>query len=198
MNAFHDVALHRVASFMAPYPLPWGFAGGWAIDLFLGRVTRAHGDIDIATLRPHQAMLRAHLADLEPDKVVDAKLVPWESGEPLALPIHELWVRLPDGGRLEILLNEYDAATDEWVFRRDQRVRRPLRRVLGERDDTPYLAPEVVLLYKAKTLDSKNDADFLTALPSLSNEQRGWLASALALVHPDHLWIQRLTLNTAR
>ena len=198
MNVLREATLDRVASYMASYPRRWGFAGGWAIDLFLGRVTRAHADVDIATLRPDQATLRAHLGDVEPQKVVDGKLVPWKSGEELSLPIHELWATLPDDARLEILLNEYDAATDEWVFRRDQRVRRPLRRVLRKRDGMPYLAPEIVLLYKAKTLDPKNEVDFLTVLSALSDEQRAWLASALTLAHPEHPWIERLKLSPTR
>lgn len=198
MSVLREATLDRVASYMGSYPRRWAFAGGWAIDLFLGRATRAHADIDVATLRADQESLRAHLGNVEAQKVVDGKLVPWEPGEELSLPIHELWVTLPDGARLEILLNEYDASTDEWIFRRDHRVRQPLRRVLRERDDRPYLAPEIVLLYKAKTLDPKNDADFLAALPSLSHEQREWLASALALVHPDHLWIERLKISGAQ
>ena len=198
MSVLREATLDRVASYMASYPRRWGFAGGWAIDLFLGRVTRAHADVDIATLRPDQVALRAHLGELEPRKVMDGRLVSWESGEELSLPVHELWVILPDERRLEILLNEYDATTDEWIFRRDHRVRRPLRRALGERDGMPYLAPEIVLLYKAKTLDPKNEIDFLTGLSALSDEQRAWLASALMLAHPDHPWIEQLKPGPAR
>jgi hypothetical protein len=31
--------------------------GGWAMDFFLGRVTRQHDDIDLFTLEPHIAAL---------------------------------------------------------------------------------------------------------------------------------------------
>lgn len=33
-------------SVMAGFPAPWWIAGGWAVDLSLGRQTRPHGDID--------------------------------------------------------------------------------------------------------------------------------------------------------
>jgi hypothetical protein len=36
-------------------------AGGWAIDLLVGRETRSHGDLDILVLRPEQHLVRTHL-----------------------------------------------------------------------------------------------------------------------------------------
>jgi putative ABC transport system permease protein len=39
---------------------PWFVAGGWALDLFLGRVTRPHHDVDIALFREDQRQLRSH------------------------------------------------------------------------------------------------------------------------------------------
>src|SRR5271169_2186940 len=42
---------------------PWWIAGGWALDLFLGRVTRAHKDLDIGIFRKHAASVTAGLAD---------------------------------------------------------------------------------------------------------------------------------------
>ena len=51
----------QVAQAMAGFRRPWFIAGGWAIDLFLGRVTREHADIEIAVLRTDQQFLRQHL-----------------------------------------------------------------------------------------------------------------------------------------
>ncbi len=52
---------------MADFPGRWGFCGGWAIDLFLARPTRAHKDIDLAILRRDQRTLYRYLrARLEP------------------------------------------------------------------------------------------------------------------------------------
>jgi len=36
---------------MRGYRAPWGFAGGWAIDLLVGASTRPHADVDVALLR---------------------------------------------------------------------------------------------------------------------------------------------------
>lgn len=35
-----------VAGLMRNFPRPWFLAGGWALDWFVGRVTREHGDIE--------------------------------------------------------------------------------------------------------------------------------------------------------
>jgi len=47
---------------MGKFDRPWFIAGGWAVDLFLGRVTRSHKDIEIAIVRADQGALRAYLS----------------------------------------------------------------------------------------------------------------------------------------
>jgi hypothetical protein len=92
-------------------------------------------------------------------------------------------------GRLSprVFADEHDRATKEWVFRRDERIRRPLATafVAGR---VPYLAPEIVLLYKAKAPGAKGDADLNAVLPHLRNEQRSWLRRALEITAPGHHW----------
>ena len=49
---FADVA--KVCRALRDMPCGWYVCGGWAIDLFLGRVTRAHKDVDISVARADQ------------------------------------------------------------------------------------------------------------------------------------------------
>ena len=56
-------------------------------------------------------------------------------------------------------------------------------------DGIPYLRPEICLLFKAKAMRDKDEADFQAALPRMSPAQRVWLHTALEQVHPDHNWI---------
>jgi DNA-binding transcriptional LysR family regulator len=51
-----------VAGLMEGFGRPWCIAGGWAIDLFLGRQTRPHKDVEIAIFRDDQRRLFEHLA----------------------------------------------------------------------------------------------------------------------------------------
>ncbi len=48
----------QVATLMRDFKPNWFIAGGWAIDLFLGKVTRPHQDIEIAIFRKDQLALR--------------------------------------------------------------------------------------------------------------------------------------------
>jgi hypothetical protein len=61
-------------------------------------------------------------------------------------------------------------------------------------DGTPYARPEIVLLFEAQHADRPQDeADFSDTVPRLDAARRRWLASALALVHPGHAWLERLS-----
>jgi hypothetical protein len=42
---------------MAGYRRPWWVAGGWALDLVLGRKTRPHADLEISMLTGDQQAL---------------------------------------------------------------------------------------------------------------------------------------------
>lgn len=184
--------LAAAADAMRGCPVPWAVAGGWALDLALGAVTRVHGDVDLAAFRADQVALRAHLGVWRWEYISASVPRLWAPGAWLAPPVHELYATSPGGGtRLEVLLNERDGT--DWVFRRDHRVRLPLARaVLGARAGLPVLAPEIVLLYKAKAPRPADAADFAAAHPRLDAAARDWLADALARCHPGHPWLRAL------
>ena len=169
---------------------PWGFAGGWAIDLFLGVETRTHADVDVAILRDDHPQLHHVLADARLEKVIDHTLVEWLPDERLVLPLHEIHASWPDGYHLEFLLNERRGS--DWAFRRDDRVRLPMERAFLARNEIPFLSPEIALLYKSKGTSAKDDGDFERALPRMAAERRAWLRAALVRTVPDHHWIPAL------
>lgn len=191
MPAFEEPM--NVLDRMGKFDRPWFIAGGWAVDLFLGRMTRPHKDIEIAILRADQGALRAYLSGWEFRKVVKGKLVPWRDDESLEPPVHEIHASREGrhASRLEILLNE--ASCDDWVFRRNSAITRSLStvRLLSEAG-VPYLAPEIVLLYKAKSPGPRDELDFRNLLPSLGPERCTWLRHALEICHPGHSWISHL------
>jgi hypothetical protein len=180
---------------MAGYDRPWAVAGGWAIDLFVGRQTRPHADVDLATLRVDQAELRAHLTGASIRKVRDHQLSDWLPGETLVLPVHEVHATWPDGSSVEFLLNESgpvespSARPTQWVFRRDSRVTMSFDRAIQRRDDVPFLVPEIVLLYKSNDLSPRNESDLATVVGIMTAEQRRWLHDAISLGAPGHGWL---------
>jgi hypothetical protein len=178
----------------------WWVAGGWAIDLFLGRQTRRHEDIDIAILRGDEVTMASMLAGWEICVAHDGKLTPWPGDRPLAMPMHQFWVRREAGGpwTFEVLLEDHDGA-GTWRYRRDHRIAAPIGRFgRVSHDSIPYVAPEVALLYKArrhevaKSVIEKSAADFAAALPALDDDARAWLRGALGAAHPGHPWVEVL------
>lgn len=184
----------EVHALLSDFPRPWFIAGGWAIDLFLGQVTRDHEDVDVGLFRKDLRDLRAYLAGWMFEKVVTGRREPWPEEEWLNLPVHEIHGRGPPGTprEIEFLLNEA-AESDRWVFRRDARITRPLAEAISRtRSGVPFLGPEIVLLFKAKNPTAKDLADFELVRPRLGSARRLWLRSALEICHPDHPWIAGL------
>jgi hypothetical protein len=182
--------LSRAIDLMTPYPAPWWIAGGWAIDLFLGEVSRPHEDVDIATLRRDQEALRNHLAGWSLRKAAHSTLEMWQPGETLELPLHEVHAE-KDGVELEFLLNEADG--DKWLYRRDQAISTPLGTLTHRTESgVPYLCPEVVLLFKSKAPRRVDQEDFRRTVPLLTTQARNWLADAVSKEYPNHEWLPKL------
>jgi hypothetical protein len=187
-----------VAALMEGYGHSWCLAGGWALDAFLGRVTREHADLEISILRQDQAYFRDYLAGWEFSKAVtnpegEGGWYSWPEGEFLERPLHQIRARR-DRGRLrevEAFLNEGDAT--RWHSRRHEGLSRPLCEAwLDTPLRVPVVAPEIQLLYKAKYHRPKDDLDFNNVLPYLSVSQRQWLRAALEQYHPGDAWIPQL------
>jgi hypothetical protein len=175
---------------MIVYPQPWWVAGGWAIDLHLGRQHRPHKDVDVAVLRRDQTELQSCFSGWSMHKVVNGALERWLTNERLELPIHEVHAER-DKVRLEFLFNE--ASDDTWLFRRNPNISMPLE-LMSRRssEGIPYLCPEIVLLYKAKAPRDYDNEDFERVCTSLDAHARQWLAAALTECHPGHEWTRKL------
>ncbi|MFE0219948.1 amino acid transporter [Streptomyces albidoflavus] len=170
-------------------------AGGYAIELAVGRELRPHSDLDVLVLRRDQALVRDLMVDWDlhvADPPGLGQLRPWRFGEALQPPLHDIWCRrTPDAPwSVQLMLDEAEGA--QWVSRRSRQVRLPIERV-GRTSPTgiPYLAPEVQLFYKAKATRKKDETDFEAVLPLLDEPQRVWLAGTIAVTAPNHPW-QRL------
>ena len=171
----------------------WWIAGGWALDLFIGRATRAHTDIEIAVFRDDLAAVRRALAGWELFVAESGAFTPWREGEPLPKSAHELWCRERghQAWQLEILVEERSG--DRWTYRRDPDIgvrANDLGRVTA--DGIPYVRPEIQLLYKSKDARPVDESDFITVLPRLDPAQRAFLSAALWTTAPGHRWLQRL------
>ncbi|MFF6883420.1 nucleotidyltransferase domain-containing protein [Streptomyces sp. NPDC012421] len=183
---------HEVARRLAGLEAPWYVAAGWALDLFRGTRTRAHGDIEIAIPAARFPEVRRRFPGYALDAAGSGRI--WEnaSAEVLAA-VHQTWLRDPATGDylLDVFREPHDG--DTWICRRDESIRLPYADIVRHTPDgIPYLAPEIVLLFKAKHCRPKDRWDFEATVPLLVPAQRETLAGLLARAHPGHPWIAAL------
>jgi hypothetical protein len=182
-KSWRTLTPHEAVVLLSVLRAPWWVAGGWALDLFLGKVTRAHGDLDVGTslsgwefFEAKDGMLSALALDAAPRAGVNS-----------------LWGKRANTSQweLELMLDESDI--ESWVFRRDVRITRPLSRAIRRNPEgIAYLAPEIQLLYKARATRPRDQADFEQVVPHLAREPRTWLRESLMSVEPEHVWISML------
>ncbi len=186
--------VQRAIDAIEGFPGDWALCGGWSVDAWLGRRTRAHLDVDFAVFEDDQLALRDHFArgwllnGHDPDD--DDSTTPW-TGRRLSLPAH---IHARTGGdHLDFQLNR--RAGGRWVFWEQPNVERPVSDCIKPSPWAPRtLVPEAVLFYKAiGEVNDKDDADFATLLPALSDGQRRWLRRAVQAARPGHPWIARLS-----
>lgn len=194
---------------------PWFLCGGWAVDAWLGRQTRDHGDVDIAVFHHDQRVVFDHftgwvLVAHDPN-VPDDTAEPW-NGRHLDLPAH---IHVPTRGSdlagsttgasavfgFEFLLNERTG--NEWVLNDQRRIAvGPNRRTRNPAWGLPTAPPEVVLFYKAGAHLTgaepdggprpRDEHDLFALLPILTEAERSWLRASIAEVRPEHPWLAHL------
>ena len=178
-NQWQPLSVPEVEKLFSNAPFSWGLAGGYAIEQFVGKPIRDHGDIDIIVCRDQQLELQRWLSGwylyaADPP----GTLRPWKKSEYLPPGIHDIWgYTNAQAWQLQIMLTEVEG--DKWFSRRS-------RLIGGQRGDliviykgVPCIRIEVQLLYKAKNLLPKDGLDFEACLPLMSVEAKQWLSAGL-------------------
>jgi hypothetical protein len=176
--------------------VPWWIAGGWALEMSRGTVTRPHSDLDVGVLRRDISTVLDRLSGWEIFEAKRGRLTRLAAGALPGLDVYSLWARptSDDLWAIELMLSEADG--DMLVYRRDPRIRRSLATAICQSADRIcYLAPEFQLLYKSSATRDRDNADFAQTWPLLSGDARQWLCNALALAAPGHRWIESLKLS---
>jgi len=201
----------RLAEVMSGYGATWSLCGGWAVDAWIGKVTREHGDVDVSVFAHEQRALFEHLpgwqllahhAAWEPSD----QEVWWDGRRRLSVATHiharsaEFSGPMPAGGianaedgfNMEFYVDALDG--DEWVLNSEPRVGLPLRQAVQESNwAAPIAAPEALLFFKSrgKRIRLRDHLDFEALRPLLDDEQRGWLRDAIA--RAGHPWLADLS-----
>ncbi len=152
----------------------WCIAGGWALDLSVGRKSRDHEDTDVLILRQDAEALHSLLPGWELWAAdPPGQLRRWQPSEPIPERVHDIWCRERGmtAWRFQFMVMDHDDT--RWIFRRDWSVGGSLATLASEVDGVPVITPEIQLLYKGNGIRRpKDEADFQTALPHLTPAQR--------------------------
>lgn len=196
----------------------YAFCGGFAIELFLNREIRKHGDIDISAYwsdRDHIIRFMQSLGwqvyemcgggvahrIIDISKQLKTKrnifcfrdncelitLTPRDDEDMYSIEFdHRGQTSL---NFLEFLFN--DRNTTDFLYARNNEIALPLSDAILYENNIPYLAPELVLLYKSTDILRQGyQLDYDSALLKMNEGQKGWLKKSLLKMNPlGHKWI---------
>jgi len=185
--AWQPLSVTQVATFLGSAAARWWLSGGWAVDRWIGRQTRDHGDIDVSVARPDwQTLIHALPRHLTAYAAMSGRIRPLadHADDPA---LHNLWVT--DGKAWVLQVNLESGDEDGWRYRRDERVRRGWPDAVHLIDGVPTGSLATQLLWKSAHPLPKDDHDLAVGLPRLSNAEHDWLAGTVALAHPDSPWL---------
>ena len=191
LEAWEAWTTEEAAGRLAGVAAPWCVVGGWSLDVWLGRESRRHEDLEIAIPRSFLGAMRERLAGFDLYAVGDGAVLALPPGGETPPDKHQTWVAEGPAWRMDVMLEPGDAQT--WVFRRDETVTAPRREMVGVSPaGVPYLKPQGALLYKAAKPRPKDEADFTLFAPLLDAAARAWLREVVARLYPGHPWLARL------
>jgi len=207
----------KLNNFMTDIEVDYAICGGHAIDLFLGRNTRPHKDLDVAVFWESR------------DKIIQYLLNEgWEIYEPIGTAyLHKInsvecqkrikeniWCVRPDNRHYKFTEHEnnlyaVDFGNSEqtefdyieflfntrnegcFLYSRNKDIAVCLDDAIFKANDTPYLAPEIVLLYKSTAIDNIDyQMDYDNASLKMNDKQLTWLKKSLAVMFPNgHKWL---------
>ncbi|MBA2282013.1 MAG: amino acid transporter [Actinomycetota bacterium] len=189
LGRWDPLRVDDVAALLEGCEARWWLSGGVAIDHWLGRTTRPHGDIDVSVAEADWPAAEAHLArTFEMLVASNGRLLrPSELGP--GDPAHNRWARAHSGGpwRLQLNLEPVDEGS-RWRYRRDRRLTRPLAKVVRTIGGVPTVNPGVQLLGKAEQPRPVDELDRAAVLSALDEHERRWLDHAIATAHPGSPW----------
>ena len=165
-------------------------AAGWALELFTSDAAREHDDLEIGVPEARFDEIAAAFPGFAWDVAGDGLVWPFPEQ---AAQHFQTWLREPATGRYRIDVFREPHIGDRWVCRRDTSITLPYSElILRTSDGIPYVVPEVALLFKAKHLRDKDQADFQHVLPTMDRTRTSRLSDWLSRVHPGHPWIEPL------
>ncbi len=183
-DPWDPMSLGEIRELFAAAPFRWWVSGGLALELHIGRSWREHGDADVGVLRSDAAAMCDWMGGRQLVVAASGSVARW-NGRSLAAGENNVWVRGESSWVLDLTLNDGD--DERRIYRRDPSIARPwATAVLSDDEDTPYLAPELQLLFKSRAPRPRDHQDAAEVIPLLGPRDRTFLRSHLPAAHVWH------------
>lgn len=170
--------------------LDWILAGGYALEQFIGYIYRSHDDIDILLPRSCQKDI---LGCFPIEQIfvaqIPGSLSPFNPNSYYEKPIQDIWILAEDRSAWCLQIMLFDVEFDHWIYKRKESIQLPLSSIYFEKEEMKIIKPEIQLLYKSKSIRSKDQLDFDRIYPVLDNAAKAWLKQSLSACYQDHRWI---------
>lgn len=209
-----------VHSLLSNIGIPYAICGGFGIELFLNKSIREHSDIDVAVFWEDKNLLIGYMQELGWDvyelcgdgllhkindvsdqKKLDANLFchlhsdaitlyPADEQDYYYLDINRIGQQ--DFDSIEFFVNS--TLDGYFVYAQNTAIKRAYAKAILYRGEIPYLAPEIILLYKSVEIKRFGfQDDFEHSLLHMNLMQIEWLRTALTMQNPNgHPWITTL------
>lgn len=177
---------------LANFKESWWFVGGYGLDLWFGKITREHGDIDISIFRESLPAL----FELDFDFYLASKgeLKQISSLSDLSSEDWNIWIKhkYDEDYLFQCLIA--DSVDNFWVYRRNSKIKLRSEKY-GCITNSGYhvIKPEIQLLYKSASDEEKDERDFQLFKNHLHVKARSFLKNSLDTVYEGkHRWIGQL------
>jgi len=191
----NSAKLDQLALIMQAFTKPWFVAGGWAIDLAIGNVTREHKDIDLCIFREDAADLLSYFQTWQIQVAVPGdyylkKVVNLNDLRPPRYRLH-----LFNGNEfLEIFLTE--KVNHDVIFIKNKKVKLNLNDFSRGVLPLPFLNPAWELLFKSLDPREEDEHDFIVYKQLVADySSKKWLLESMIMVNGNQKWITELAQN---
>jgi hypothetical protein len=148
----------------------WVLCGGCSVDLFLGRPTRHHGDVDIGVFRSGLVdCLRAVGRDQVYLCSAPRTYTRWDGTE-IDPAVHDIWISDSSGGCWILQIVVFDDEGDRVFYRRNRRIHWSKRSHAIRCGEFRILNPYITFLYKAAKadMDEKEVIDVIALIETVA------------------------------
>jgi len=214
MKLFHELSEH-----LSGMNVEWYLCGGFAIDAYLGNITRKHKDIDITVSFDNIKDCIQYLKSKgwEVDAPVgNQRLVPVEFAlQHSKLYFDNIWcykkgadflkIEKTDGpfkymkfinreqtelDFIEVMFNKIENGI--FYYQKNHNITLDIHSAFIKKEDINILAPEIILLYKSRNCENSDyQHDFDMVINNLNKERYDWFINAMNIAYPKgHIWIK--------